>query len=195
MLAAAFGFSDIVSLLLDDGEQIFYIQDNIKRNTALHHACYMQNKSCEQLLLAKGADANIQNAQGFTPLMFACIKRIRIPMSPAILHMLLSADANLNTQTEDGKTALILALRTGYKKGVKILLDAGADVNVQDSEGTTALHAAANEGYCEITELLLKSGAQTLITTVTTHHLTLPWTVPTTMCVIYTCLTHRQSHS
>lgn len=165
IFAAGLGFSEIVRLLLNDGAPIVNIRDSIDSSTALHHACYMQEMLCVQLLLAKGADTNIQNDKGFTPLMLACLKEyIDIPMSPAILSMLLSADAHLNTQTKDGKTALILAAYTGYQKGVKILLNAGADVNIQDSEGATALHAAANEGYSEITELLLASGAQTSIT-------------------------------
>ena len=165
IFAACLGFSEIVRLLLNDGAPIVNIQDNIASSTALHHACYMQETVCVELFLAKGADVNIQNDKGYTPLMLACLKDdIDILMSPAVLDMLLSADANLNTQTEDGKTALILAAHTGYQKGVKILLDAEADINVQDSKGATALHAAATEGYCEITELLLASGAQTSIT-------------------------------
>ena len=65
--------------------------------------------------------------RGHSPLSAACITTGHDqPMDPT---KLLSAGANLNTQTaEHGSIALMHAAGYGYEKGVEILLNAAADV-------------------------------------------------------------------
>ena len=73
--------------------------------TALHYACGQQSTVCVEFLLATGADSNIQDANGGTPLMLACYMK-GDARDPAILVMLLSVGANPNIQTEnDGAKA------------------------------------------------------------------------------------------
>ena len=58
---------------------------------------------CVELLLANGADPNIQDAAVGTPLV--CASRMKgDARDPAILVMLLSVGANPNTQEENGAT-------------------------------------------------------------------------------------------
>ena len=127
--------------------------------TALHCACGRQRTVCVEILLATGADPNIQDADGCTSLMLASHIKGNA-RDPTILVMLLSVGANPNIQAEDGSTALMFAVATSYQEGVVNLLNAGASVNLQDSNGYTALHDAAQIGILEIVELLLASGAQ-----------------------------------
>jgi len=75
---------------------------------------------------------------------------------------LLDQGANINAQTRQGDTAVILAgwVRNDLKL-VAHLVERGADVNIANNNGDTPLIDAANKGYIEILEYLLKNGADT----------------------------------
>ena len=62
--------------------------------------------------------------------LFACHTKGDV-RNPSTLVMLLS----VNIQTENGITALMFIVDTGYQEGVKILLNAGASANLRDSNG------------------------------------------------------------
>ena len=75
--------------------------------------------------------------------------------------MLLVHNANVNSQTKDGATALIFASQLDDKGNtVDILLKNGADVNTKSYDGTTALYLAAAENRIYIAQKLINSGAQ-----------------------------------
>ena len=103
-------------------------QSSETANTALHFACCEQLATAVELLLAHGADPNVQSNLECTPLMYACMFSDQ-PMEPTIPVMLLSAGANPNIQSRSGVTALMMAARFDYQEGVEALLNAGADVN------------------------------------------------------------------
>ena len=85
--------------------------------------------------LMAGADVNVRNARGMTPLMYFTDK-------PKITRMLLNAGVDLNAQDNYGETALMMAVCGGYgatdgleidyAKVVEMLFKAGADVNIKD---------------------------------------------------------------
>ena len=77
----------------------------------------------------------------------------------AIVQILLEAKADVNTKTNDGKTALHQAARNGHEAVVKLLLEATADVNAKISYGWTALHLAARNGHEAVVQQLLEAGA------------------------------------
>ena len=79
---------------------------------------------------------------------------------PAIASRLLEAGADVNSQDDDGMTALIWATYKGYKEIVELLINADADVNVMADDGMTALILAALKGHTEIAELLISSSAE-----------------------------------
>jgi hypothetical protein len=74
------------------------------------------------------------------------------------VKVFLDYGADPNTQTDDGKTALMKAADRNHM-GVMQQLVAGADVNLQDAAGATALMWAAHRGYGEAVQLLLSAGA------------------------------------
>jgi uncharacterized protein len=76
-----------------------------------------------------------QDATGNTPLMQAIEKK-----NGAIASLLIDWRARLNTQNNNGETALIRAAALGCKNIVSDLLDANANVNSRTVEETTALH-------------------------------------------------------
>ncbi len=73
--------------------------------------------------------------------------------------MLIAAKAplNLNTQDNDGNTALIDAVKNDHKAIVQELITAGADAPVKNNAGNTARMIATQSGFTDITELLKKA--------------------------------------
>src|SRR2546425_6590017 len=68
---------------------------------------------------------------------------------------LLKEGVSINSQTQKGHTALMLAAGKGQTNVVKFLIEAGADVNIQAGHKETALHLAAGFGHKGVVELLL----------------------------------------
>ena len=64
-----------------------------------------------------------------------------------------------NQTTENGKTALMLAVVDGHSEVAKVLLDNGAAPNHANKIGQTALMGAASKGHSETAKVLLDNGA------------------------------------
>lgn len=76
---------------------------------------------------------------------------------------LIDAGANVDTQDEQKRTALMLSSKKGYLEIVKALVGAGAALNLQGNEmfygGNTALMYACRNGHLEIVKTLVNAGA------------------------------------
>jgi hypothetical protein len=97
-------------------------------------------------LLAKGADANTDDSQGITVLMYAAVFG-----NIEIAKLLLKNGADVNAIDKEGVTSLMWAALYGRIEIAKLLIEKGADVNAKDYAGTTVLRYAAS----------WKSGAET----------------------------------
>jgi Raf kinase inhibitor-like YbhB/YbcL family protein len=104
-------------------------------------------------LIAGGADVNVKDKDGVTPLM-----RAASAGRADMVRLLLTTGADANATTS-GVTALMMASLGGYPDAIRPLLAAKADVRARDNQGRTALMAAASSGSAAAVEALLKSGA------------------------------------
>jgi ankyrin repeat protein len=105
-----------------------------------------------KLLLAHGADPNLPNFNGDTPLMAAAAKGwINSPTRGAfyteeqaleIYGMLRAAGANVNARTHFNETALHSAALRGWNEIVKKLVADGAELDVADGNGLTPIDFA-----------------------------------------------------
>lgn len=107
-----------------------------------------------QFLLAKGADVNVQNDRGQTPLMVAASFG-----HEDITRVLLEYGAKINTHCHDGQTALIAAAIRGFDRLVQMLVMSGANVDEGVRCGKVALSQAAAYGQDKIVQFLLDAGA------------------------------------
>jgi ankyrin repeat protein len=156
--AAEFGHLDIVKMLLGM-ERVDLLARGQQGNTALHYAVNRGYNEIVQLLMEHGADVNVADEKGLTPVMIAAARR-----NITLLLRLLKQGVDINRKTNAGATALTYAACQGSSQAVEILLAHGADPNIgEDSEGNAPLLRAANQGHYSIVRMFLESGADTEI--------------------------------
>jgi ankyrin repeat protein len=108
-----------------------------------------------QLLLKKGADVNIANVVGMTPLHTACYHNNHSD----VVVILLDIVTDINAKTNVNQTALYLASAQGNTAVVEHLLHRGADINTAKENGWTPLHAACKNGHRDAAAQLLDAGS------------------------------------
>jgi ankyrin repeat protein len=127
-----------------------FIQEGIDVNTKvhgctpLHCAARYGHKEVAELLIAKGADINAKDTQGWTPIYLAMYQDRK-----EIAKLLLS---------KGGDVSLHTAAYIGDLQTVEKLIDAGANVDAKE-KGVTALHCAAKAGQIAVAKLLIANGA------------------------------------
>jgi len=114
---AAYYSKEMVKLLLAKGANI-----NAGKWTALHSALDAGRLDIVELLLVKGADANVRNNKGRTPLNIV----VDWYGNLEIVELLLSKGADINAKDKNGKTALSYAVENGHTEIVELLRKHGA---------------------------------------------------------------------
>jgi len=145
----------IVSLFLEAG-----MSPNAKQGgiTALMEASRRgkTHREVAAALIRAGAEINVQDPCGVTPLLFAAISG-----SPETIRMLLKSGANVEAKDVDGRTALIETLTTENDlppETIEELIQAGSEVNVRIYGGLTPLMIAA-AGNSRILQAIIRAGA------------------------------------
>ena len=107
-----------------------------------------------QLLIAHGADVNLQAASGATPLFWAVMRDQKDDA-----RFLLDHNANPNLADAYGDTILDCAVRLGFQSMVELLVDKGADVNAKDQNLSRPLTYALQLDEDTAVSVLKKHGA------------------------------------
>jgi len=142
MLAAAYGYEDVVLQLLEAGAEV---NADSLGGGGLHRAGADGHSDVVRLLLEYGANVDDTDQSSQTPLMttsvgghLECVKAI------------LAAGANVNHQSNSGFTALIYAARFGHVDVVRTLIESGADISLTDVEGNGPFEHARIENMDHI---------------------------------------------
>ena len=116
----------------------------------------MDQMNCLNYLLLKGADANKENYNGYTPLTAHLSSNL---FNKEFLDRLVQNNVEINGSDFDGDTPLHFAVMNNNIEAVEYLLENGANTNVKNKDGITPLHIAVKEKNYDITGRLLSAGA------------------------------------
>jgi ankyrin repeat protein len=104
------------------------------------------------ILLAAGADPNLGDSTGTTPLMYGA-------RDIAKVRLLLEKGARANDKSRQGQTALLIAASTsGSLETVRLLVSKGADARVVGSGGRTGLILAAQANDLDMIRFFIEQG-------------------------------------
>ncbi|MCS5711375.1 ankyrin repeat domain-containing protein [Candidatus Berkiella aquae] len=172
--AARRGYREIIQQLILSGANI-NAQD-IHGKTALHHLVspirelfrspgdlfisfpigeISHDQRILQLLLENGANCELRDENGDTPLHLATKQNFAKIVRPLLAYM-----TNIDIKDHLGRTPLHWAASRGYMNIVTLLLDKKPDLDIQDNEGNTPLHLAAKHNRYEVVQQLLAKGAK-----------------------------------
>lgn len=146
-----------ISKLIDGGADVD--AKNEAGSTALVLvASFRDYEDVVELLVSRGADVNVPDSKGRTPLMAA------VSVSKKGTELLLSKGADIKPRSEGGATAF-LHWAMGHLEGqervdvAELLLSNGADIDDALDAGTTAVMIAVRSNDLELVKFLVSRGA------------------------------------
>ncbi len=117
--------------------------------TAMMWYVWSQQNDKVQNLLARGANPNLPDADGDTPLHGAAQRG-----NLKLLEMLLAAGAEPNAKNKLGGTALMWAAVYGHQLAARLLIEKGADPAMKDESGMTAAAWAVKNQRPDMAQML-----------------------------------------
>uniref|UniRef100_A0A452UIF7 Ankyrin repeat and KH domain-containing protein 1 n=1 Tax=Ursus maritimus TaxID=29073 RepID=A0A452UIF7_URSMA len=148
--ACSDGDVNAVRKLLDEGRSV---NEHTEEGESLLFSIFVQ--CVLKVLLAMHANVEDRGNKGdITPLMAASSGGYL-----DIVKLLLLHDADVNSQSATGNTALTYACAGGFVDIVKVLLNEGANIEDHNENGHTPLMEAASAGHVEVARVLLDHGA------------------------------------
>jgi len=119
---------DVNKLLNKPGTTVINTKDYSSGETALHIVAKRGDELYTRFLLQKGANPNLRDAKGNTPLLTAITAG-----KDEIVAILIKGKANVNLGNHGGETPLIRAVLLHNSGIVRDLLAAGADADQPDN--------------------------------------------------------------
>ncbi|WP_029912000.1 ankyrin repeat domain-containing protein [Pelobacter seleniigenes] len=155
---------EVLQMMLQESPDINEKTEDDRSLTALHIACSRGHHAAINDLLAAGADPNICDNDGDSPLAYLanfawrsrtdCLESIR-----ALIRC--GADLNLCGNGGHSETALSWLVKYGGNRlyVITLLLESGADPNRANSKGETPLMFAAQSDRADVLQTLMMFGA------------------------------------
>lgn len=113
------------------------------------------SKGIAELLISNGADVNVRDNNGETPLHSASRYS-----NKNLAELLIKEGSSVNARDNKGRTPLFFATN---KELIDLFIYSGADVNAKDNDGKTPLHWSRLLGFDEIFEYLVSKGGDLTI--------------------------------
>jgi ankyrin repeat protein len=124
---------EATEMLSKPGSQLINSRDITSGDTGLHIAVARSDALWVRFLLQRGADPNIRNKKGVTPLQLATAMGFTDGVEE-----LIKKGASVNVSDQTGETPLIAAVHSRNVALVRLLLGKGADPDRNDNSGRSA---------------------------------------------------------
>lgn len=124
---------EVTDALAEPGTTIINTRDVSTGETALHIVTARRDTTWVSFLLGKGADPNVRDAKGQTPLVVAANLGFVEGM-----ELLIAGGARVDEPNSTGETPLISAVHRRDIPMMRVLLKAGANPDRADSSGRSA---------------------------------------------------------
>jgi ankyrin repeat protein len=154
-LAAAWGDIETIRAALDNGADINAL-DEPEGTSLLHNAVEGEHIDIVKLLIERGANVEIENSSGETPLFETAVHEC-----PQVAEFLIQSGADYKRTFDYASRTLlhITALHNSVMTAI-VLINHGLDVNTLDDECETPMHVAALWNCRSIADLLILHGAK-----------------------------------
>ena len=119
-------------------------------NEQLLQATQRSDKEAVLAILQQGADINVRDAQGRTPVMLATYQH-----NTDMVKTLLEADADVNIRDNDKANPLLHSAAMGWLDILQLAIDAHADTTLTNRHGGISIIPASERGHVEIVQTLL----------------------------------------
>lgn len=152
----------IANILLENGAAID--GQTVAGKSPLHFACEQQNPDLVEVLCCFGANTNLCDTEGNTPMHLTMVKLGgRDTVKRQIVEHLITRGAFPQPPNTQGITPMHLACRGGYQKSLMCLMEhPQADCSAQTGRGETGLHLACAAHQSEVTQILLSAVPETM---------------------------------
>lgn len=155
LLFAALAFAIVVTAAAPALAQVPLTLPEIAAYTGLPAAAVKGDAAAMATLIAGGANVNVRDGYGRTPLHVATFAKQR-----DIIMVLVKAGADINAQERDRYDAVTIAAVADDVETLRLLLKLGANAKAITSRyDGTALIAAAHLGHEEVVKALIAAGA------------------------------------
>ncbi|KAH8433190.1 ankyrin repeat domain-containing protein [Aspergillus melleus] len=164
--AAEEGYTEIVRMLLENGEDVNERDTTEKERSPIHWAALEGQAEVVKLLLEKGANVEARDVNMDTPLCLAITTS-----KSAVVDLLLKHNAKVNVRNSESLTPLAMsaAVKVPEEQGLSAwkiimrrLIKEGNDLEARvEQRGFTPLMLAASRGRVDAMEQLLEAGANT----------------------------------
>ena len=133
--------TEVTEMIEEPGSTIINTRDITTGETALHVVTGRRDLTWMSFLLSRGANVNVRDARGVTPLVLAA----NLNFVEGV-ELLVGKGARLEDGNSAGETPLISAVHNRNIGLMRVLLKAGANPDRADNSGRSARDYAALEG-------------------------------------------------
>lgn len=150
-----------LSMLIDGDTNLNVVNEDDE--TMLHLACTNGNAKCVEVLINCGANLDLKDDFGKSPMRLACgAPKNKISDDHfKCIELLLLGGGDQNVVCDYGWTPLHKACEMGYIKAVELLVNhPSVDINKKEKGGETALDKATEKEHVDVIELLKSKGGE-----------------------------------